>query len=196
MTLDPTTRPDIGIVGLPDVAAALRSAGLVVVGGGPFGDVAKTIRQHLDGGMFPILSTAEAAPGLRTWLSAQAGKGVEVGLVPVSGSELAVAGASVLDLPCAVDDLVCALGLIPIGGPVGAGEVSLDGTVSGFDSPAAPPPVPSPATAPAAAPAGPWDDGPAVPVTEPVTEPVVEPEAGVAETGAAAEAEIESAEAE
>jgi hypothetical protein len=175
VTLDPTTRPDIGIVGLPDVAAALRSAGLVVVGGGPFGDVAKTIRQHLDGGMFPILSTAEAAPGLRTWLSAQAGKGVEVGLVPVSGSELAVAGASVLDLPCAVDDLVCALGLDPIGGPVGSAEVSLDGTVSGFDFPAAPPPVPSPATAPAAAPAGPWDDGPAVPVTEPVTEPAETP---------------------
>ena len=38
--------------------------------------------------------------------------------------------------------------------------------------------------------------GEPTPVTEPVTEPVVEPEAGVAETGAAAEAEIESAEAE
>ena len=168
MTHDPTTRPDIGIVGLPDVAAALRSAGLVVVGGGPFGDVAKTIRQHLDGGVFPILSTTEAAPWLRTWLSAQAGKGVEVGLVPVAGSELAVAGASVLDLPCAVDDLVCALGLDPIGGPVGSAEVAFDGTVTGAGVPAAPV---APSPAPAVADAGPWDDSPAAPEPASVAEP-------------------------
>lgn len=176
MTLDPTTRPDIGIVGLPDVAAALRAAGLVVVGGGAFSDVAKSIREHLDGGAFPILSTTEAAPGLRTWLTTQAGKGVTVGLVPVGGSDLAVNGAEVLEVPCAVDDLVCGVGLDPIGGPVGAAEVSLDGSVSDFGAPPAPGAVAQPAAAEPPSPADPWSDA-AAPAAAPAADEVPEPPA-------------------
>lgn len=196
-------KPTIGVVLLPNLAAALAQAGYDVVAGDDYRTAATSIRAALnERGPFPVFCSDIRWPGFRTWVGSIGGLSLPVTVIRVADGDpnLEFEGvARIINTPVALSDAVGGLALPDnYAGLV----VHPDATIR-VDAPAAPSPasrahdvapapvdtpaaavalVPEPAaTAPALAPAQAFEPIPSPAASEPTTtEVTAEITAGVA----------------
>lgn len=129
--MEPTSRPQIGVVESVDIAQTLSLLGFDVIGGGPLRESATAIRDHSNAAVLPTIVLDVAKSGLRTWIERQAAEGTRF-VVLRSGLEGRVPeniGKSVT-LPTTVNNVLAAAGWGPSPHSLGSAIIEPAGTVS------------------------------------------------------------------
>lgn len=125
----------VGVVGLPELAAALADAGLVVATGPDFRSAAAAITAaSRTVPAMPLLIADVAAPGTTPWIAKVLGQapGALVGVeLPDGGARVAgnTGSARRVDLPVGLGEMLSAIG-VKVPGSLAAATVLVDGTVS------------------------------------------------------------------
>ncbi|SDH34705.1 hypothetical protein [Microbacterium sp. 77mftsu3.1] len=139
-----TPSPTVGVVGAPDVAAALREIGYTVITGDTFRATAIAIANALKQSKFHVVVETMTEPGLSPWVAVQHTKSLGVILLPTDPSVIGPQIQSVpqLALPAKVNDLLVMMGDAPA--MADAGERVIAAGISTAQAPVAPAPQPAP----------------------------------------------------
>lgn len=156
------TAPQLGVVGAPDIAAALSSVGFSVITGDDFREAATAISLALKDGPFPVIVADTDYPVAGSWATVSVSKGAQLIVLdtqPGSGM-LAEQPELHLPVPATFNDLLAKLGYAGAPAPLGTKVITLTGALVDESAAAAPAPLPAPEPEPE---------------PEPVAEPVAEP---------------------
>lgn len=136
----------IGLINLPSLASALRSAGFDVVDGdGDWHVAARSISELVDKGQsVSVVVANRREPGVGAWLAAKSRAGVPVVILETtSDSPLKATGVQRLEVPCRVGEVLAAVGEV-VDGQIAETVVDADGVVGDPTSPVVSEPVPDP----------------------------------------------------
>lgn len=123
----------IGIIGLPELAAALQRSGLKVVTGEDFHRAAIAIRDEISGigKSFPVLISNEKAPTKRAWANRISGDAPLFMLDTDTTDPIVCEGATSIPTPITAGELLTAIGYPEISGNAQGLTINVDGSVSG-----------------------------------------------------------------
>lgn len=123
----------VGIVGLPELAAALRDSGLRVITGDDFHKAAIAIRDEISstGQSFPVLISDVKAPTKRAWANRISGDTALFIIKTDTDDPISCDGATEVATPIAANSLLNAIGRNQFAGIVDGLQVDVDGSVSG-----------------------------------------------------------------